>query len=173
MALKSKIAKPKSAKPTQAPLAAPVDAPCAPPRARVVHSDPGAPATAEQQPLPNAFIERGVDQKSPAEWMYDRIILYIRNFEQQLDAAHEIAMGFAGGDAGVLRIEGVGYFDPDVVTFYGRDEAGGKTQLIQHVAQVSVILRAVRKVEPDAPARRIGFRLATGWAGGESGDASV
>lgn len=111
--------------------------------------------------------------KSPAESMYHRLILYIRNFEQQLDGAHEIGMGFAGGEAGVLRIEGLGYFDPDIVTFYGRDEAGVKTQLIQHVGQVSVLLRAVRKTEPDAPARRIGFRLTTGWDGGESGDASA
>jgi hypothetical protein len=155
------------------PETAAVNDPCAPPRARVVHADPKTPATAEQQPLPEAWKERGVDQKSPAEWMYDRLILYIRNFEQQLDGAHEIAIGFAGGDAGVLRIEGVGYFDPDVVTFYGRDDEGSKTQLIQHVTQVSVMLRAVRKVEPDEPARRIGFRLATGWAGGESGDGSV
>jgi hypothetical protein len=112
-------------------------------------------------------------RQSPAESMYHRLILYIRNFEAQLDAAHEIAMGFAGGEAGVLRIEGLGYFDPDIVTFYGRDEDGAKTQLIQHVAQVSVILRAVRKEETNAPARRIGFRLATGWDGGESGDASA
>jgi Family of unknown function (DUF6173) len=147
--------------------------PCAPPRARVVHSDPKTPATAEQQPMPDAFTERGVDKKSPAEWMYDRLILYIRNFEQQLDGAHEIAMGFAGGDAGVLRIEGLGYFDPDIVTFYGRDEDGAKTQLIQHVAQVSMILRAVRKEVTNEPARRIGFRLATGWEGGESGDGSA
>ena len=111
--------------------------------------------------------------KSPAESMYHRLILYIRNFEKQLDAAHEIGVGFAGGEAGVLRIEGLGYFEPDIVTFYGRDEDGAKTQLIQHVAQVSVILRAVRKGEPDAPARRIGFRLTTGWDGGESGDASA
>ncbi len=155
------------------PKVAAVAKPCPPPRARVVHADPNAPATAEQQPLPEAWSGRPVDQKSAAEWMYDRVILYIRNFEQQLDAAHEIAMGFAGGDAGVLRIEGVGYFDPDILTFYGRDEDGNKTQLIQHVAQVSVILRAARKTKPDAPARRIGFRLATGWAGGESGDASA
>ena len=112
-------------------------------------------------------------QKSAAESMYDRLILYIRKFEQQLDGAHEIAMGFAGGEAGVLRIEGLGFFAPDIVTFYGRDDEGAKTQLIQHVAQVSVILRAIRKGEPDAPARRIGFRLSTGWEGGESGDGSV
>lgn len=132
--------------------------------------DDGAP---ENRSVDTSPENRDADPKSPAEWMYDRLILYIRNFEQQLDAAHEIAMGFAGGEAGVLRIEGLGFFNPDVVTFYGRDEDGAKTQLIQHVAQVSVILRAVRKMAPDEPARRIGFRLATGWAGGESGDASA
>ena len=77
--------------------------------------------------------------KSPAEWAYDRLVLYIRNFEEQLDATQEIAMGFAGGDAGVLRIEGLGYFDPDIMTFYGQDEAGMKTQLVQHVSQMSVL----------------------------------
>ena len=41
-----------------------------------------------------------------------------------------VAMGFTGGDAGVLRIEGMGYFDPDIVTFYGSDPVGGKTQLV-------------------------------------------
>ena len=33
-------------------------------------------------------------------------------------------MGFTGGQAGILRIEGLGFFDPDLVTFYGRDEDG-------------------------------------------------
>jgi hypothetical protein len=70
-------------------------------------------------------------------------------------------MGFAGGAAGVLRIEGVGYFNPDIVTFYGTDESGIKMQLIQHVAQLNVVLRAVAKATPEEePARRIGFRLA-------------
>lgn len=131
------------------------------------------PETADQRARPEVFGDGSAEQKSPAEWMHDRLVLYIRNFEQQLDTTDEIAMGFAGGDAGVLRIEGLGFFAPDVITFYGRDADGSKTQLIQHVAQVSVILRAVRKIEQNEPARRIGFRLATGWAGGESGDASA
>ncbi len=113
------------------------------------------------------------DSKSPAEWAHDRLVLYIRNFEQQLDADQEVAVGFAGSDAGVLTIEGLGYFPPDMVTFYGRDEDGRKTQLIQHVSQLSVMLRAVPKAEPEEPARRIGFRLATGWQGGEAGDGSA
>jgi hypothetical protein len=99
--------------------------------------------------------------------------MYIRNFEGQLDAAQEIAMGFAGDEAGVLRIEGIGYFDPDIITFYGRDESGAKTQLIQHVSQLSVTLRAVPKQGESDPPRRIGFQLTSGWMGGDSGDASA
>lgn len=111
--------------------------------------------------------------KSPAEWAHDRLVMYIRNFESQLDARQEIAMGLAGDEAGVLRIEGLGFFEPDMITFYGRDETGAKTQLIQHVSQLSVTLRAVPKDVESDPPRRIGFNLEPGWIGGESGDGSV
>lgn len=133
------------------------------PCGRAVHADPCAPETAEQKPLPAALAKKPITQKSPAEWAYERLILYIKNFEEQLDNKHEVAMGFTGGDAGILRIEGLGYFDPDMITFYGRDEAGDKTQLIQHVTQLNVMLRAVGREEPTAPAQRIGFRLAEDW----------
>ena len=111
--------------------------------------------------------------KSPAEWAHDRLVMYIRNFESQLDAKQEIAMGFASDESGVLRIEGLGYFDPDIITFYGRDEDGTKTQLIQHVTQLSVTLRAVPKEAKAEPPRRIGFQLNAGWVGGDSGDGSA
>ncbi len=111
--------------------------------------------------------------KSPAEWAHDRLVMYIRNFESQLDAQQEIAMGFASDESGVLRIEGLGFFDPDIITFYGRDEEGAKTQLIQHVTQLSVTLRAVPKEARAESPRRIGFQLNSGWVGGDSGDASA
>ncbi|MCD9148192.1 DUF6173 family protein [Pseudophaeobacter flagellatus] len=99
--------------------------------------------------------------KSEARWAYERLILYIQNFEKQLDAEHEVAMGFVGGDAGVLRIEGMGYYDPDIITFYGSDGSGAKTQLVQHVSQMNVMLRALPKPRKEVPANRIGFRLAS------------
>ncbi len=118
-------------------------------------------ATGEgKKDLPAAVAKKPAAQKSPAEWAYERLILYIQNFEQQLDNEHEVAMGFTGGDAGVLRIEGMGFFDPDIVTFYGTDTGGAKTQLVQHVSQMNVMLRALPKqVEQEEP-NRIGFRLA-------------
>lgn len=128
------------------------------PRLREVHVDPAGPPGACEDDLPPALREPA-ETKSAARWAYERVLLYIRNFESQLGQDEEIAMGFAGGEAGVIRIEGVGYFDPDIVTFSGTDDSGLRTQLIQHVAQLNVLLRAV-PVRPEAEApRRIGFRL--------------
>ena len=105
-------------------------------------------------------LSKKAARKSAARWAYERLILYIQNFEAQLDNEHEVAMGFTGSNAGTLRIEGMGYFDPDMVTFYGTDPSGGRTQLIQHVSQLSVILRAMPKTPDRESPNRIGFRLA-------------
>jgi len=124
------------------------------PRVHEVHADPNA-------ALPDASAIKGEETaKSPARWAYERLILYIQNFEKQLDNDHEVAMGFAGDSSGVIRIEGMGYFDPDIITFYGSDPTGTKTQLVQHVTQLSVMLRALPKQLEAAEPTRIGFRLA-------------
>ena len=128
------------------------------PRCHEVHTDPNRPNAAAD--APDAIKQKPVEEKSPAQWAYERLILYIQNFEKTLDNEHEVAMGFTGGNTGVLLIEGMGYFDPDIITFYGSDPAGGKTQLVQHVSQLNVMLRAVPKPEPAAEPTRIGFRLA-------------
>jgi len=101
-----------------------------------------------------------LSQKSPAEWAYERIVMYIQNFEKTLDAEHEVGMGFAGSDAGSLKIQGMGYFAPDMVTFYGNDMDGNKMQLVQHVSQLNVMLVAEPKAEPEQEPVRIGFKLA-------------
>lgn len=130
------------------------------PQARVAHCDPNAPETCEQRPLPKAMTKKSPEQKSPAEWAYERIILYIQNFEEQLDSDHEVGMGFAGGDVGSIRIQGVGFFAPDLITFYGADETGAKTQMVQHVSQLNVMLKSARKLREGEAPNRIGFNLA-------------
>lgn len=128
-------------------------------RCHEVHVDPNTPCTE----IPENLIKENVGgAKSPAQWAYERLILYIQNFEKTLDNEHEVAMGFAAGGAGTLRIEGMGYFDPDIVTFYGSDPSGAKTQLVQHVSQLGVMLRALPKPSETAEPVRIGFRLAQG-----------
>lgn len=127
------------------------------PRVREIHADPAACAGLDCVP---EALNRPLGDKSAAQWAYERLILYIQNFERQLDGGHEIAMGFTGSEAGVLRIEGLGYFEPDILTFYGTDLDGARTQMVQHVSQLNVMLRAVAKPRDEDKARRIGFRLA-------------
>jgi hypothetical protein len=129
------------------------------PRVHEVHTDPTRP-NAGNKAVPKGVAKTPVGNKSQAQWAYERLIIYLKNFEEQLDNEHEAAMGFTGGEAGVLRIEGMGYYDPDIVTFYGSDPAGGRTQLVQHVSQLNVMLRAVPKDVEQAEPNRIGFRLA-------------
>lgn len=116
-------------------------------------------ACPDKDNLPKALKESNA-QKSPAQWAYERIILYIQNFEKQLDNEHEVGMGLAGGGTGVIKIEGLGYYDPDIVTYYGTNELGAKTQLIQHVSQLNVMLMASPKHIDQAEPNRIGFQLA-------------
>ncbi len=104
-------------------------------------------------------LKKAAAKKSPARWAYERIIFYIKKFEETLDNEHELAMGFVGSTSGTLKIEGMGYFDPDIVTFYGTDPTGAKTQMIQHVTQMNVTLRALPKHIDAAEPNRIGFRL--------------
>ncbi len=130
------------------------------PRLYTSRCNPDGSVSSGEESLPAQIAQASVTQKSPAKWAYERIILYIQNFEKQLDNEQEAAMGFAGGDAGVMRIEGLGYFDPDIITYHGTDQAGAKTQLIQHVSQLNVMLRALPKEVSHETPTRIGFRLA-------------
>jgi hypothetical protein len=125
------------------------------------HVQPDGQTRTENQVVPAGPDGRAITQKSPAEWAYERIVLYIQKFEETLDANHQIAMGFVGGEVGTLRIQGMGYFAPDIITFYGEDLHGGKTQLVQHVSQLNVMLVAAPKNDADPEPQRIGFRLAT------------
>ncbi|MEM1420048.1 MAG: DUF6173 family protein [Pseudomonadota bacterium] len=122
-----------------------------------VDCTPGPSSTAESQPLPDVIANSSPEQKTPAQWAYERLILYIQNFEKHLDDHHEVGIGLVSGGAGVMRVTGMGYFAPDLVTFYGLDEQGMKTQLVQHVTQLNVTLKAAPKQQEEV--RRIGFDL--------------
>ncbi len=114
---------------------------------------------AGDQPVPPGVAAHAAT-KSPAQWAYERIVLYLQEFEKQLDREQEVAIAFAGSDGGVLRIEGMGYFDPDIVTFYGQDAGGGRSQMIQHVTQLNVMLRALPRIPDTTEPVRVGFELA-------------
>ena len=106
-----------------------------------------------------ALVERPADRASPAQWMFQRLAQAIAAFEKDLDSEHEVAFSLVSAGGGqVLHADNVGYWDPELILFYGRNDAGLSVQLIQHVTQVNLLLVAAKKLAPAEP-KRIGFDI--------------
>ena len=104
----------------------------------------------EAKPLPS--------KNNPAEWMFDRLIRMIEDFEKGLTDQEEIGgrLTHAPGE-GSFHIDDIGFWGPDLIMFYGKNRDGRPIRLIQHYQQLSVLLTSVPK-EKEKP-RRIGFAI--------------
>ena len=95
---------------------------------------------------------------SPSENACETIIDSIREFEATLDSNHEVGMKLASfGQPVMLNVTQI---QPDGPCLIFRGFVNGqRATLVQNVSQLSFLLLAVPKPEPDKPARRIGFAL--------------
>lgn len=94
--------------------------------------------------------------KSAAEWAYERLGKMVKDFEATLDDEHEIGAGLVSfGASTEFHVVSIGFWGPDIVTFYGVNDKGERVQLIQNVSQLSVLLIAKQKLG-EKP-RRIGY----------------
>lgn len=99
-------------------------------------------------------------QTNPAEWAFARLSRLIEDFESKLDENEEVGARIVGipGD-GVIQIDDVGFWGPDLILFFGKNQHGKPVRLVQHYSQINVLLSALPKEKPQAPPRRIGFQL--------------
>jgi hypothetical protein len=105
-----------------------------------------------------------------AEDVFYRLAAYIREFEANLDHDHELGARMVSfGTAVQFHIVDMGYWNPDIVTFDGLDEAGHRMKLIQNVSQLNVLLVAMPKRAENEQPRRIGFVLEARDKSGASG----
>lgn len=110
-------------------------------------------------PQTPALVETQSKAGSPALWMWQRLAQAVAAFEQKLDTNHEVGFRLVSfGEGQVFHAEDIGYWAPDMILFFGRNEQGAPMQLLQHVSQVSVLLVAAKKIGAE-PARRIGFDI--------------
>lgn len=92
-----------------------------------------------------------------ADYQYEVLMETIGEFESELDDNQEVAVQLASfGQSIMMQVTNIGYSNPSLIHFYGYVN-GSKSELIQHVSQLSFLLMATPKAEPDRPARRIGF----------------
>lgn len=92
-----------------------------------------------------------------ADYSYDVIKKRIKEFEEDLDDEHEVAVKLASfGQSITMGVTDIGYSNPSTLIFYGFVGDQPAT-LIQHMAQLNFLLLAAKKPDPEKPPRRIGF----------------
>lgn len=96
---------------------------------------------------------------NPAQWMHERLVHQIIEFEKGLGAGFEVGGRFVQGPGSEpLHITNLASWGPDMILFIGEYADGRKFELLQHYSQVNVLLMAVPKASNEEP-RRIGFEL--------------
>jgi len=92
-----------------------------------------------------------------ADYQYELLCKYIKDFQDNLDKEHEVGLQLASfGQSILLGITNIGYSNPSLIHFYGYYN-GKEAHLIQHINQLNFLLVSIPKIDPSKPARRIGF----------------
>ena len=93
-----------------------------------------------------------------ASEFHKRLVKWITEFDNSLDNDHEVAVRLVSfGQTLVFHLQGMGYWNPFLISFWGVTDDGQDVQLIQHVNQISILLLKVPRKDLDKPKRPIGF----------------
>ena len=108
--------------------------------------------------LPENIVSAiNVDKYKYADYSYQVILERIKEFEEELDDEHEVAIMLASfGQSITMSVIDIGYSNPSTLVFYGY-VSNQRATLIQHMSQLNFLLVAVKKSDPEKPPRRIGF----------------
>jgi len=121
---------------------------------------PPVPVTAWTAPEDAHAMAEGLKARmsNPAEWAFLRLGRLIEDYEKGLSPDEEIGARLVGapGDQ-TFHVEDLGFWGPDLILFYGKNQHGRPVRLIQHYEQLNVLLTSLPR-EKDEP-RRIGFAL--------------
>ena len=108
--------------------------------------------------LPNLDALRMPSNPNLASEFHVRLISWINDFHKSLDDEQEVGARLVSfGQAVTFHIEDIGYWNPSLISFIGKNENGEPIELIQHVSQISILLVAMKRKNPDQPKRPIGF----------------
>lgn len=93
-----------------------------------------------------------------ADEFHRRLISWINDFHRGLDEDHEVGARLVSfGQTVTFHIDDIGYWNPSLISFQGKNENGESVELIQHVSQISILLVALKRVNSSEPKRPIGF----------------
>ncbi len=114
--------------------------------------------------IDTAALSRGIEAiktDTPAQHMwadeqFEILKRYIQEFEQSLDAEHEVGLMMTNfGQSVIMQVTQITYEYPVLMVFKGYVE-GREATLIQHINQLNFLLTTLEK-EPNRPKIQIGF----------------
>ena len=89
---------------------------------------------------------------------HNRLINWINDFQRDLDNEHEVGARLVNfGQTVTFHIEDIGYWNPSLILFVGKNELGEPIKLIQHVSQISILLVAMKRKNMEQPKKPIGY----------------
>jgi hypothetical protein len=100
----------------------------------------------------------GIQQASLASKQAEYILGQMIKFDEELNPEQEVGIKLVSfGQTVTFHVSEIRCYDPCLITFRGFTDDGSRVELIQHVSQISFVLIALQKLEPEAPKRPIGF----------------
>lgn len=109
-----------------------------------------------------SFIEQMTEVNQPytAKSIFNELIQRIRKFESELNQDYEVGMQLVTfGNATQFSVSSLGYTDPSIIWFSGILDDGAHVELVQHVSQISFLMVALKREDPEKPKAPIGFFL--------------
>lgn len=100
------------------------------------------------------------DKDAPfrADAYYRRLAEYIIDFENDLKEDEEVGAKLVNfGESIIISVEDIGYYNPRLICFIGKNNDGNRVQLVQHVNQINFLLIALKRTNKERP--RVGFKL--------------
>jgi hypothetical protein len=93
-----------------------------------------------------------------AKNIFSQLVQRIKLFDMSLDHEHEVGMQLVSfGQSIQFSVLRLGYMDPSIIWFEGILPDGSNVQLLQHVNQISFLMVAVKRQNPEKPKAPIGF----------------
>lgn len=94
-----------------------------------------------------------------SDTQFEIIKKYVEDFEASLDQEHEVGLMLTNfGQSILMQVAEIGYEKSVLMVFKGIVN-GNPATLIQHINQLSFMLTAVPRSEPEKPKAKIGFRI--------------
>ena len=96
--------------------------------------------------------------RNPVIQIRETLERQVRDFESKLNEEQEVMLMAASfGSSITFYVDSIEFNEPSMIIFHGTTTDGGPTRLIQHCNQLSFLLQAVPKQDPDEKRVPIGF----------------